>query len=192
MRFTDLPGSDWAYPYVGYLYCRGVISGYTDGTFRPGNSNTRGQFTKMLATAYGWQLFNPYYPSFADVPPTNNFYQHVESAYLRRLVTGHPCGGPGEPCDSQRRPYFRLGGDVTRGQAAKMLMIAQGWSPINPAQATFSDVPRDHWAFGYVEAAFRRGVITGRADGTFRPNAAVTRAQLSKMLALTIQQGLRP
>jgi hypothetical protein len=36
-------------------------------------------------------------------------------------MSGYPCGGPGEPCDPQQRPYFRWGNPVTRGQASKIV-----------------------------------------------------------------------
>jgi hypothetical protein len=40
---------------------------------------------------------------------------------MQDLVTGYPCGGPGEPCDAQNRPYYRPGGLVTRQQMSKFI-----------------------------------------------------------------------
>ncbi len=38
------------------------------------------------------------------------------------FIGGYPCGGPGEPCvPPLNRPYFRPAGNVTRGQAAKIV-----------------------------------------------------------------------
>jgi len=188
MTFSDLPGSHFAYQHVGYLYCRNVISGYADGTFRPDNPTTRGQFAKMIAIGMGWTLYNPYFPTFSDVAPGSTFYQFIESAYLRGLITGYPCGGPNEPCDTQRRPYFRWGSDVTWAQATKMVVTAKGWAQVFPATATFSDVPRSHWAFGYVEAAYQRGIISRPSNGRFGPETIISRAWQSRMLALAMQQ----
>jgi hypothetical protein len=39
----------------------------------------------------------------------------------RGVMSGYPCGGPGEPCDEENRPYFRWNAQVTRGQAAKIV-----------------------------------------------------------------------
>ena len=52
---------------------------------------------------------------------------------------------------------------------------------LNPATPTFSDVPANHWSYAYVETAVLHGALAGYADGTFRPNANVTRAQLAKI-----------
>ncbi len=41
----------------------------------------------------------------------------------------------------------------------------------------FSDVSADHWAEGYINSAYVKGWVTGFADGTFRPDESITRAQ---------------
>jgi hypothetical protein len=55
------------------------------------------------------------------VPSGNSFYEFVNRIYMQDLVTGYPCGGPGEPCDSENRPYYRPGGLVTRQQMSKFI-----------------------------------------------------------------------
>lgn len=47
---------------------------------------------------------------------------------------------------------------------------------------SFRDVTSAHWAFASVERAAELGLVTGYSDGTFRPDAAVTRAQFVLML----------
>ena len=61
---------------------------------------------------------------FQDVPPTNPFFNYVRNIYYAGIVNGYPCGGAGEPCDDQNRPYFRPGNGVTRGQSAKIVSVA--------------------------------------------------------------------
>ena len=180
MRFSDVEDTFWAYQYISYLYCRGIIGGYDDGTFRPANPLTRGQFSKMVVIGHSWNLYNPYFPSFSDVPTTDTFYQYIETAHLRDVVGGYPDGA------------FRPGNSVTRAQATKMLVVAHGWALLNPATPSFPDVPRSHWSYQYVETAYSRGIVGPRYDGLFGPDEVIVRAELCKMLALTMQQGLRP
>ena len=47
--------------------------------------------------------------------------------------------------------------------------------------ARFSDI-EDHWAKPYIEWAADKGIMSGKADGTFRPNEKVTRGQLASYL----------
>ncbi|MDQ3928466.1 MAG: S-layer homology domain-containing protein [Chloroflexota bacterium] len=178
MRFNDLPDSNWAYSYISNLYCRNVISGFPDGTFRPNADITRGQFTKMLVLAFNmtWQV--PNQPTFSDVPLGSTYSAFVETAVKAGIVGGYPDG------------TFRPNEPVTRGQAVKMIVIAAYWEQSFPSTATFNDIPTGHWAFSYVEAAYQHHVINGYTDGTFRPQVGMSRAQVSKVLTIATQPWL--
>ena len=63
-----------------------------------------------------------------------------------------------------------------------MLVLGHRWPLLNPTTPTFTDVPRDFWAYTYIETAHAHDVINGYAGGTFRPMDNVTRGQLAKML----------
>src|SRR5207237_315161 len=114
------------------MAARGYLSGYDCGRqgepcvrpdnrpyFRPNAAVTRGQLAKIVALAarYGDQ---PTGQTFADVSPEHPFYRWVEQLAARGLISGYTCGGPGEPCDGQGRPYFRPASTSTRGQTAKI------------------------------------------------------------------------
>ena len=190
-RFTDVCPGDWFYPYVMDLTDRGAISGYADGTFRPNNDITRGQIMKVVVIANGLTAPLPSSPSFMDVPTTNPFYQWIEIGAANGVAGGYPCGGPNEPCDAGNRPYFRPSAQVVRGQIAKMVSNARGWTPLYPAQPTFGDVPANNAYFGYVERVYANGVISGYPCGAegepcpgryFRPYNTTTRAQAAKIV----------
>lgn len=51
---------------------------------------------------------------------------------------------------------------------------------INADAATFSDI-NDHWAKVYIEKAVEKNIVNGYGDGTFRPDASVTRAEFITM-----------
>ncbi|MEO6457074.1 MAG: S-layer homology domain-containing protein [Chloroflexia bacterium] len=180
IRFTDLPDTHWAYTHVSYLFCRSVVSGYADGTFRVNANSTRAQFAKMITLAMNWVPFTPEQPTFRDVGPENEFYGYVEAAFAAGVLSGYEDG------------TFRPTNPVTRAQVAKMIVLAKLWDSPLPSVPTFSDVSVDHWAFRFVETAYAHGIIGGYADGTYRANLPVTRAQLSKMLALSMQQAGSP
>jgi hypothetical protein len=58
---------------------------------------------------------------FTDVPSGNTFYEFINRIYRQDLVSGFPCGGPGEPCDAENRPYYRPAAVVSRQQMAKFI-----------------------------------------------------------------------
>ncbi len=175
MSFSDLPDTNWAYSYISFLFCNGAVSGYDDGTFRPNRGSTRAQFAKMLVLGLGWQPYSPISPTFSDVPPGSTYYTYVEAAYEHGAIEGYADGS------------FKPNNPVTRAQAGKMLVLGKGWPLQLPRTPTFSDVATDYWAYSYIETAVAHVVIDGFADGTFRPDQAVSRAQLAKMVTLTAQ-----
>ena len=168
--FSDVHTSDFFFDGVRYLYCAGAIGGYGDNTFRPGNTTSRGQFSKVVVMAVGWPLLNPPLPSFSDVAPGSPFYSYVETASLHGIISGYSDGSfkPGEP--------------VTRGQLVKMAALAEGWPLLNPPNPTFNDVAPGSPFYKYVETANARSVIDGYADGSFRPGGTTTRGQVSKVI----------
>jgi hypothetical protein len=193
--FSDVCSGDWYYPYVMDLYNMGAVGGYTDGTFRPNNNITRAQVMKAIVLAYGLSAVIPGNATFADVPAGSTFYDYVETGAANGVASGYPCGAPSELCDSQHRPYFRPNNNVSRGQLAKMIANARGWTLYNPATATFNDVPVGSTFFGYVERVVAFGVINGypcSGPGEpcpgryFRPNGTSTRAQASKMIDIAL------
>jgi hypothetical protein len=136
--------------------------------------------------------------TFADVPPTDPFFSYVRCLTCRGVLSGYPCGGPGEPCLPGSAAYFRPTNTTTRGQAAKILNNAAGYADsVPPTQQTFADVPTGSTFWVFIERMADRGIIGGYPCGGpgepsvaplerpyFRPMAAVTRGQLAKMDAL--------
>jgi len=47
----------------------------------------------------------------------------------------------------------------------------------------FSDVNGNHWAYGHIQACYRADIVAGYPDGSYRPEVAVTRAQMAVYIA---------
>jgi hypothetical protein len=141
--------------------------------------------------------------TYADIPPSNepsSFYVYVERLTAHNVMSGYPCGGPGEICDEQNRAYFRPGANATRGQLAKIVSNAAGFTEGVSGQ-TFTDVPSSNEPssfYVYVERLIARNVMSGYPCGQavgeacdeqnrpyFRPGNQVTRAQAAKIVANT-------
>lgn len=58
----------------------------------------------------------------------------------------------------------------------------------SPVATGFSDVSSDLWAAPFIGLLAQRGIIAGSSDGTFRPNASVTRAEFATMLQKAFDQ----
>lgn len=180
ISFSDVQPSDYFYEDVRCIYCRGAISGYSDGTLRPFNNTTRGQMTKIIVLALGIPVVTPTgIPTFIDVAAGSAFYDYVETVAAAGIVSGYADG------------TFRPNEYVTRGQLSKIDTIAAqhvyGWAMLNPPASTFSDVDPTSPFYIYIETAVCRGVVSGYSDGTFRPGNNAIRAQIAKIVCRTSQ-----
>lgn len=171
------------------------MSGYPDGTFRPGNRVTRGQLAKIVANA---ARFNETVTgqTFEDVPTDNTFYVVIERMSRRGIIGGYPCGGSGEPCRPGNRGYFRPNAPATRGQIAKIVSNAAGFDD-PPEGQMFEDVPPTNVFYVWVQRLATRGIMGGYPCGGpgepcrpgnrpyFRPYDNATRGQVTKIVANT-------
>lgn len=114
-----LEGSTF-YDFVQCLACRGILGGYSDGTFRPNDRVTRGQLSKIVSNAKGFNDI-PTTQTFEDVALGSTFYMYVERLASRAIMNGYPCGGLSEPCRTGNKPYYRPANNATRGQIAKIV-----------------------------------------------------------------------
>ena len=53
------------------------------------------------------------------------------------------------------------------------------FTPASAAQASFSDVKSSDWFYPYVTQLVQAGGVHGYPDGTFKPNATITRAEVA-------------
>ncbi len=118
----------------------------------------------------GWPIDTTGGPHFSDVLPEHTFYDYIETTYNHSIISGYADG------------TFRPDNIVTRAQLAKMEVLARGWAIDVTNGPHFSDVLPTDPNYEYIETIYNRGVVTGYADGTFRPENSATRGQICKIV----------
>ena len=109
--------------------------------------------------------------TFSDVPSTHFAFNAVQFLSSAGIINGRTSG------------LFDPNASITRGEFAKIICLAAGRTPITGGTPSFSDTS-GNWAAGYIETAKAAGFIGGYPDGTFRPNALITRAEIAKLVVL--------
>ena len=144
--FSDVPKGCWAANYIGYMRQFGIITGYSDGSFRPDAPVTRAEFA---AIASRFEKLTEGSKSFTDVPDTYWAARYINFAATRGWVTGYSDG------------TFKPENTITRAEVAAVTCrllersADQNYirSHLNELR-TFSDVTESHWAYWYaMEAA---------------------------------------
>ena len=144
--FSDVPKGYWAANYIGYMQQFGIITGYSDGSFRPDAPVTRAEFA---AIASRFEKLTEGSKSFTDVPDTYWAARYINFAATRGWVTGYSDG------------TFKPENPITRAEVAavtcRLLERSADQSYIRShlkELRTFSDMTESHWAYWYaMEAA---------------------------------------
>ncbi|MFL5734598.1 MAG: S-layer homology domain-containing protein [Chloroflexia bacterium] len=106
---------------------------------------------------------------FRDVSQSDYFYDPVLDLHDAGAVSGY--------ADNTFRPY----NTTTRSQFVKMVVLAFHIPLYRGSEQHFSDVPRNHPFYVYIETSRVEGIVSGYADGTFKPYNNVTRGQVAKV-----------
>lgn len=175
-KFTDT-AEYWGADYCDFLYNRGISGGYDDGTFRPDDLLTRLDFSVMLYNAL--RLDPAKYAGvalpFADLDQLpERTLPAVRALYAEGIVTGTQ-GKDG-------KLIFNPAGNLTRAQAAAMIGRSQE-KGCALAELTFTDAAQiPGYATFYIRTMAAQGILSGYADGAFRPQSNITRGQMAKIL----------
>ena len=113
---------------------------------------------------------------FKDVYPTLIYYTILNDLYREGKITGYP--------DGTYKPYNTL----SRLESAIFLLkYVYGKSVYDmvkkvEVEGIFKDIPKESWYAPWIELAYRKGLVRGYEDGTFRPFSAITRLEVIILL----------
>ncbi|KUP23877.1 S-layer homology domain-containing protein [Paenibacillus sp. DMB5] len=158
----DIQGH-WAQSQLQDWLDKGYLQGYADGTVKPNNAITRGEYVALVNRLFGFT--DTAAITFTDLKSTNWAYSEVAKAVRAGYIGGY------------ENNTFRATSPITRQEAAvitaKLLSLNT-----NTTTLTFKDSAQiASWAKGAVAAAATKSIINGYPDGTFGPKKALTRAE---------------
>ncbi|WP_158231905.1 MULTISPECIES: S-layer homology domain-containing protein [unclassified Sporosarcina] len=173
--FPDVPPSKHFAVAVNDLAARHIIGGYPDGTFKPGNSITRGQAAAIIAKMTGVDTNQVKNPRFKDVSTSHGFYKAISALAEKGVIGGYQDG------------TFKPNDPINRKNMAAILVKAFDLPRDTAVSNPFKDpsgITDD------VLIIYKLGITTGTSPTTFSPNAFITRGQAAKMLKST--EDLKP
>ena len=145
---------------------KAYLFGYENGNFNPERAMTRAEVSQMF-----YNLLNE-----KNVTVTTRFADVAEDAWYARAVHTLAALGIVEGVGNGK---FEPERKVTRAEFAA---LAVRFAKANPnGSASFTDVAADAWYYEAVQTATNYGWIAGYADGTFRPQETITRAEVTSL-----------
>lgn len=148
--FSDVAEDYAHYEAITALVDQGIINGYEDGTFKPDNTITRAEFSKLLAvssapTGYVFSATTTNFPDIADMNAEHGWaVPYISYAVSTKAINGYTDG------------TFQAGNPVTYGEAIKMIVCTLGYGPVVDTSLT-------PWYQGYLNIANQIGLTKNAA-----------------------------
>ncbi len=170
IAFSDIDGH-WAEDFIQEAVREGIVSGFSDGSFKPNASVTRAEFTVMLMNTLNTE-YTEAAISFTDHAQIGAWAQ---SAVARAVQAGFIQG--------DTEGAFRPNDAVTRAEMAVLVARALQLKAITGTSSTFADdaqIPL--WAKAAVAGMQKARMLNGKGLNTFAPSDKTTRAEAVKLL----------
>ena len=171
INFSDVPSNEWYHDYVYDLASKNVINGFDDGTFRPREKVTVGQFLKLIVAASAGDNVN------FDL--VQGDYDHWSAPYLKVAENLKVLeNGEYKKADLDRE-ISRI--EIVRILAKCDIIILGNLQQAGDKEFTdISDLSPEDETF--LNHAVGIGVISGDPEGTFRPHDSLLRSECAKVI----------
>lgn len=167
--FNDVPNNHVFRNEIAYLNQREIITGYSNGYFKPDQTLTRAHAAVLLVRALNLPVGSEHL-GYKDVSVVHQYYKEIAAVAKAGIMNG-----------KNNNSIFDPEGTLTRAQMAAILVRAYNLTgTITP---TFKDVSSGYWAYNEIHALAANKITTGyKEDHTFRPDQFVTRGQFSAFI----------
>lgn len=173
--FTDLQGH-WAAVYIEKLRAKGIVGGKKAGIFAPNDIISRAELIKIAMLAFDIEAIAPQEKPFEDVELNVWYTPFIHQAKQLNLISGYANNN------------FLPNAAITRAEALKTILAASGLNLDYQKAYYFPDVDVNAWYSKYIAFALDNNIMGGYEDGLFRPHEKITRAEVSKVVALALDE----
>ncbi len=152
------------------------IIGYPDGEVKPEGNITRAEVATIFFRLLTDETREEYWSQ------TNGYTDVARDAWYNNAISTLSNLGI---IDGYEDGSFRPNSPITRAEFTKIAVSFFEYADIE-YEGTFSDVAEGRWYTQFVAAAVEMGLIEGYPDGTFRPDASITRAEACTIVNRTL------
>lgn len=168
--FADIK-DHWAEKPLSAWIANDYIEGYPDGTFKPDHAVNRGEAVALINRSFGFH--NKGRIDFSDLTVTDWEYEELAKAVDAGYAGGYPDG------------TIAAKREISRQEAAMMIARLLGLEVGGEDTSAngFKDAAQiAQWSKGAVAAVAAAQIMEGYEDGSFKPEAFLTRAEAVAIL----------
>ena len=160
----------WAEKEINIMSSNGIISGYTDGTFKPNQNMTRAELITVINRLLGNQKQNDRF--VPDINVKDWYYAEIRKAIESGFVEGNQEG------------YVKPNNLITRQEAVVMLQRALVPVGSDVVTTEYNDIDSvSKWASRSFNTFLNKGYIKGYTDNTIKPGKNITRAEVVRIIS---------
>lgn len=168
--FSDVSEKNPYFNATYYLSQKGIINGYSDGTFKPYNEINRAELLKILLEGTGIEVVTPQTHCFPDVPYNEWYSGYICTAKSLGFIEGYPGGN------------FRPAQKINKVEAIKILGEIYNWPlTLSSNFEPFLDTPQDQWYIPYLEYAKGKGLLP-ETGAYYKPATEISRGAVAETL----------
>jgi len=157
---------------VEYLSQRGIISGYSDGSFQPEKAINRAEALKIIFESRGIDIEDNTNSGFPDVPSTEWFAKYVTTAKKLDLISGYSDG------------TYKPDQSVNRVEFIKIAALAQTYYEENKLYSDlvlqYTDLINDAWYLPYLNFMYKNNFLENTKN--FSPSTDMTRGDAALLI----------
>ena len=164
--FRDVPADFWAYEQINRCVQDGIVSGYNDGTFKPGNPVSYGAFSIMLARAF----YSDELAAYSDQGTATGEAIMNKHGILSGTSRSSASIGASLPREDMAQCMY----NVLVDKGAKIPSDTEYLKAMGSISDFYSISPNCRRA---VMVCYTTGLLGGQSDGSFGPKNPMNRAQ---------------
>lgn len=173
--FKDISSKHWAKEQINFLVDREIIKGCSTDMFCDDKSISRAEAATMIMRYFGWNATGQENPGYPDLSESHWAYNDMVTLVELDIFKPEGKYEPNKP--------------LTRGEMAQILVKTFELNSIKAS--TFKDVTREDKAFKEIQILASNGISSGYSDGTFRPDANVTRAEFAVFMSRAMNEAFK-
>jgi len=188
--FSDVNGH-WAQISILNAYYKGLVSGYSDGTFGPNNTITRAEFITILSKVLDSSIIidiDSYEDIFTypDLPDSH----WCKPFYNKLVYYGYVFSNDNTLSEKKGRDFitsilgnlFKPNEPITRAEAVSLIAYFLDEDDLDEENTIyFSDIDSSPLKEEIIKFC-KTGIVKGYSDGTFKPDNTITRAEVCKII----------
>lgn len=189
LYWTEAPTRHWAKDYIETLARENIFPVIPGQNLNLNDSITRGEFIHWVGKKFyltdldtkrgiKQDTYNvsPTSNQFTDLKPEDIHFHSAQILKQKGIIQGFP------------DQTLRADQPLTRAEGVKILLAVNGFTPTK--NTSIEDLPFTDitgWTIPWVTEAYKRGMVNGYVNGTFRPHQPLTRAEAAKILVESTQ-----